>query len=54
MTRDKLKKFKRMTILYAGSHKELIDDKMGWQLDLLTLIKSNDTFIIKHYKNVPQ
>lgn len=52
MTREKLKKFKRAASLYAGSHQDLINDKKGWRLDLLTLIKSENKFLIKHYQNV--
>jgi len=52
MTAAKIKKFKKAASLYAGHRPELINDKKGWRLDLLTLTKSGESFIIKHYQNI--
>jgi len=61
MTRDKLRKFKRMASLYAGSREDLVNDKKGWRLDLVTavlkkknlnLTNTKNHFIIKHYRNI--
>lgn len=52
MTSAKLKKFKKAATLYAGSHQNLINDKRGWRLDLITLIISEANFFIKHYQNI--
>ena len=52
MTDGKLNRFKKAAALYAGSHEELIQDKVGWRLDMLALTKIGNDFLIKHYENV--
>lgn len=53
MTAAKRKKFARAASLYAGVHQELINDKRGWRMDLLALVRQpDDTFIIRHYENI--
>ncbi len=52
MTTAKIRKFKKAASLYAGHRPELINDKIGWRLDLVTLTKSGENFLIKHYSNI--
>ncbi len=52
MSASKIKKFRRTAELYAGFHQELIDDKKGWRLDLIALVKNNGGFEIRHYQNI--
>jgi putative endonuclease len=52
MSVAKIKKFKRVAELYAGAHQNLIDDKKGWRLDLIALIKNNGGFEVRHYENI--
>ena len=60
----KLAKVKRTSSLYANSHPELVDDKKGWQIDLLA-IEINHQFPekldprelikccqVRHYENI--
>lgn len=37
MTSAKIKKFKKISEMFAGKHQELIDDRFGWRLDLLSI-----------------
>lgn len=43
MTVAKIKKFKKTACFYAGSRPELINEKKGWRLDLLTLTLRQDS-----------
>jgi putative endonuclease len=53
MSASKLRKLRRTAELYANSHQELINDKKGWRLDLIALVKNNDgTFLVRHYENI--
>ncbi|KKU94481.1 MAG: hypothetical protein UY26_C0001G0033 [Candidatus Jorgensenbacteria bacterium GW2011_GWA1_48_13] len=60
MSAAKIRKFKKAASLYAGHRPELINDKIGWRLDLITLVvnniepltKSGENFLISHYPNV--
>jgi len=52
MTASKIKKFKKAASLYAGSHQNLINDKKGWRLDVIALVKDEDEFIVRHYENI--
>ena len=52
MTRDKLKKFKKASSLYAGHQQKLIKDDKGWRLDLIALLWDGESFKTKHYENV--
>ncbi len=53
MTQSKMDKFGRTATLYAGSHRELVDDEKGWRLDVLALTEMDDgDFKISHYENV--
>jgi len=48
----KVKKFKKAALLYAGSHQYLINEKKGWRLDVITLTKIENCFLINHYENI--
>ncbi|MFH1193249.1 MAG: YraN family protein [Candidatus Jorgensenbacteria bacterium] len=52
MTKAKLIKFKRAASLYAGAHQKLIDDKKGWRLDLVALVKEEKGFRVRYYENI--
>ncbi|MDI6820568.1 MAG: YraN family protein [Patescibacteria group bacterium] len=52
MTAAKIRKFKKAASLYAGHRKDLVDDKKGWRLDVLALIKNKDDFAVNHYENI--
>ncbi len=52
MTVSKVQKFKKAASLYAGSHQNLINDKKGWRLDVIALVKDEDEFIVRHYENI--
>ncbi len=52
MTAAKIRKFKKAASLYAGHRPELVNDKMSWRLDLLTLTKTGENFLINHYQNI--
>lgn len=60
MTSAKLIKFKRVTQMFAASNPELINNKAGWRLDLVTILiprekTGNFDFsnpVIGHYENV--
>lgn len=52
LTKSKLTKLQRTASLYAGHNQKLIDDKMGWRIDLLALTLIENSYIIKHYKNI--
>ncbi len=52
MSGSKITKFKKIAEYYAGSHPKLINDKMGWRLDLLSLTVLEKDCIIKHYENI--
>lgn len=52
MSGAKLNKFRRVAELYAGGHPELVDDKLGWRLDVLALTKRGPNFEVHHYENI--
>jgi len=60
MTSAKLIKFRRVAQMFAASHLDLISEKSGWQLDLVTIsIPRNGTGdfdfknpIVGHYENI--
>ena len=37
LTKSKLTKLQRTASLYVGAHQELIKDKMGWRIDLVSI-----------------
>lgn len=52
LTKSKLTKLQRTASLYAGHNQKLIDDKMGWRIDLLALTLTENRYVVKHYKNI--
>jgi putative endonuclease len=52
MTEEKMKKFRRAASVYAGAHEELVNDKKGWRLDLVALIREPRGFRVRHYENI--
>ncbi|KKR89190.1 MAG: hypothetical protein UU85_C0004G0030 [Candidatus Wolfebacteria bacterium GW2011_GWA2_42_10] len=52
LTSVKLAKLQRTASLYANHRLELIDDKKGWQIDLIALTICRKDYVIKHYKNI--
>jgi len=58
MSSAKIRKTKNAASLYAGSFPELVNDKKGWRIDLLSLTLKSDSgsnmkdFIIRHYENI--
>ena len=60
MTSAKLIKFRKIAQAFAASHPELINEKFGWRLDLVTISiprKGTGDFdfnnpVISHYENV--
>jgi putative endonuclease len=52
-TTQKYKKVKRMAEFYAADHPELIDENMGWQIDLIAVeISLNGVCALRHYENI--
>lgn len=53
LTKDKLRKISRGCRLFAGFHKELINNNRGWRIDLIAIILDKDgEAIINHYENI--
>jgi putative endonuclease len=52
MTSEKYRRFSRVASLYAGSHQELVNDAIGWRLDLIAITACGDSFVLKHYENI--
>ena len=52
MTKDKIRKFKRVAALYAGANEKLFNDKKGWRLDLIAITFNGDEYDILQYENV--
>lgn len=52
MTAAKMKKLKRAASLYAGHFPELINDNLGWRIDLLALTINEEDCLINHYENI--
>lgn len=50
MTSAKVRKFQRAASLYAGSHQDLIDDRRGWRLDVITVFLDREE--VRHYENI--
>ncbi len=52
MTPQKIEKLKRVSVMYAQSFPEKIDENLGWRIDVLALtIRGNDC-VVKHYENI--
>ena len=52
-TKDKFQKINRACRIFAGSHKELINDERGWRIDLVAVtLGEKGECGITHYENV--
>ncbi|MBI3046242.1 MAG: YraN family protein [Candidatus Harrisonbacteria bacterium] len=52
LTKSKLKKLQRISYLYANHNSELLDDRQGWQIDLITIVLNEAGTDIKHFENI--
>lgn len=52
MSVGKISRFKKVAMLYAGAHQNLIRDDKGWRLDVIGLTKKGEDFLINHYENI--
>ena len=54
LTRAKLVKLQRTAQLFAGHRPELVDEKMGWRIDLaaITLRGDGEKPLIRYYENL--
>lgn len=52
LTAAKLKKLQRTAGLFAGFHPELVDQKKGWQIDLVAICLTGREPVIRHYENI--
>jgi len=53
MTFSKIKKLKKICEYFALKNKNLINEKQGWQIDLITIIlKESGEEEIRHYENI--
>lgn len=58
MTYAKMKKTRRICEAFANAHPELINEKLGWRIDLIAvtlphdLTKNKKDCTIKHYENI--
>lgn len=52
MTKSKISKISRACLSFAAKNENLINEKKGWRLDLLSLTINGKDTIIKHYENV--
>ena len=52
-TTQKYKRVKKMAEFYAAAHPELIDEEVGWRIDLIAIeISLNGACEIRHYENI--
>jgi len=52
MTFSKIKKTRRIASYYAGMNQDILDEKKGWRIDMLSLTKIGNDFLVKHYENI--
>lgn len=52
MTPQKINNFRNSSSLYANARKNLVDDRVGFRLDLIALAKVGNDFVAHHYENV--
>jgi putative endonuclease len=52
-TQQKLNKVNRAAEVFVGRHPELINDDVGWRIDLIAIeISQSGRSLIRHYENV--
>lgn len=52
VTAAKIKKIKRIAQYFALKNQDLINEKRGWQIDLIAIIDNNNQHQIRHYENI--
>lgn len=53
MTNFKIKKLKKIVEYFTLNNSKLINQKYGWQIDLIAIQLTDDTnYIIRHYENI--
>ena|SRR5882672_2873086 len=52
LTKSKLEKIQRTASQYAGEHPELISDKRGWQIDLISVRVFDGKHRVDHFENI--
>lgn len=53
MTQFKIKRLKKICQYFILNNSELINDKYGWQIDLIAIYMNNENnYTIKHYENI--
>lgn len=52
MSAAKVRKFTRAASLYANYHTELIDERRGWRMDVVAIVKRGIDAEIRHYENI--
>src|SRR3989344_2731274 len=52
MTRHKIEKLKRISVMYAQKFPERIKETLGWRIDVLALTINEKDCVVKHYKNI--
>ena len=52
LTKKKIKNMIRASSFFIGMHKNLYDENIGWRLDLIAVVISEDAAVIRHYENV--
>jgi len=54
LTTQKLRNVKRMAEFFAAEHEELVNEEMGWRIDLVAVefFEPEGEFMVRHYKNI--
>lgn len=52
MTRNKISRLKKIAVYYAALNQNLINERAGWRIDLLTLTDDVNNCVINHYENI--
>jgi hypothetical protein len=53
LTWQKLKRIGRVCQKFASRNQHLIDEDIGWQIDLIAIvIKGDKKYDLRHYKNI--
>lgn len=52
MTVHKLRKTKRAAEMFVGKHSDLLEERVGWRIDLVSICLTSNKHEIHHYENV--
>ena len=52
LTKSKLNKISRACRIFAGFHRELVDERKGWRIDLVAVTLGDGENKISHYENI--